>query len=123
MSQLSAAVSIHPYFKVQEGKLAEFQELMKDFVAKTEGEERCLYYDFFVLASENQVYCREAYIGAEGVLTHLSNVEECIGKALEISELFRLEIVGPEEELANLREPLKDLKPDFYARAAGVAAK
>ena len=46
MSELSNAVSIHPYFKVQEGKLDAFKETMMEFVARSSTEDTCLYYDF-----------------------------------------------------------------------------
>lgn len=119
MSQLSQAVSIHPYFKVQPGKLDSFKETMKEFVARTSTEDTCLYYDFSV--REDVVFCREAYIGAAGVLRHLENVGSCIEEALTFSELFRLEIHGPAEELDQLREPLAELNPEFFESVTGVA--
>ncbi len=119
MSELSQAVSINPYFKVQEGKLDSFKELMTRFVAKTQTEETCHYYDFTVCG--NVVFCREAYAGAAGVLKHLENVGACIEEALTISELIRIEIHGPKAEVDQLREPLKELGPDFYEHVTGVA--
>ncbi|MDB4616101.1 hypothetical protein OAE33_01750 [Akkermansiaceae bacterium] len=88
MSELSSAVSIHPYFKVQEGKLDAFRETMKEFVARTSTEDTCLYYDFSV--NGNVVFCREAYIGAAGVLKHLENVGSCIEEALASLSSFAL---------------------------------
>ena len=119
MSDLSNAISIHPYFKVQEGKLDAFKETMKEFVSRTSTEETCLYYDFSV--NENIVFCREAYIGAAGVLKHLENVGSCIEEALAFSELFRLELHGPAAELDKLREPLAELSPELFAHVTGVA--
>jgi len=40
-------------------------------------------------------------------------------KALKISELIRLEIHGPEQELEKLREPLAELKPQFFVLKYG----
>ncbi|MFT6239912.1 MAG: quinol monooxygenase YgiN [Akkermansiaceae bacterium] len=119
MSQLSQAVSINPYFKVQPGKLDAFKETMKKFVALTATEDTCVYYDFSVCG--DQVFCREAYIGAAGVLRHLENVGACIEEALTVSELYRIEIHGPAAELDQLREPLAELKPEFYEHVTGVA--
>jgi len=65
-------------------------------------------------------FCREAYIGAEGVLAHLGNVGELLGKFLELAELARLEVHGPATELEKLRAPLADLNPDFYLRETGL---
>lgn len=119
MSELSQAVSIHPYFRVQEGKLDAFKQTMKEFVARTNTEDTCLYYDFSI--NGDVVFCREAYIGAAGVLKHLENVGSCIEEALTFSELFRLELHGPAEELDKLREPLAELNPEFFAHETGVA--
>jgi hypothetical protein len=65
-------------------------------------------------------FCREAYIGAEGVLTHLGNVGELLGKFLELADLARLEVHGPAEEIEKLRTPLADLNPDFFIRDSGL---
>jgi hypothetical protein len=53
-------------------------------------------------------------------LAHIENVGALIGEALEISELARLEIHGPEEELQKLREPLADLNPRYFTLEYGI---
>ena len=118
MSKLSHAVSIHPYFEIREGNLEAFTALMPAFVGKTSAEPGCLYYDFS--RNGNTAFCREAYIGAEGVLAHLENVGELLGKFLELSDLTRLEFHGPAEEIDKLREPLAHLNPVFFVRETGV---
>ena len=115
----ASVVSIHPYFQVQDGKLEEFKSLMPEFVARTATEEKCLYYDFSI-SEAAVVHCREAYVGAEGVLAHLDNVGDLLERALGISELLRLEFHGPESELEKLKEPLKDLGPQWFAFETGV---
>ncbi|BCX49775.1 antibiotic biosynthesis monooxygenase [Haloferula helveola] len=115
----ASVVSIHPYFKVHAGKLDEFKSLLADFVAKTKTEEKCLCYDFSI-QNDEVIHCRESYIGAEGVLTHLDNVGEILGKALAISDLLRLEFHGPAAELEKLKEPLADLNPDWFEFETGV---
>jgi len=52
-------------------------------------------------------------------LAHLENVGSLLEEALKISELTRLEVHGPEEELAKLREPLAGLKPQFFTLEYG----
>lgn len=118
MSKLSHAVSLHPYFAVREGNLDAFLGLMPEFVVRTATEERVLYYDFS--RNGNQVFCREAYVGAEGILAHLENVGDLLGKFLELAELTRLEIHGPDEEIDRLREPLAHLNPEFFVRETGL---
>ena len=115
---LSHAVSLHPYFKIRDGKLEAFTALMPAFVEKTATEPACLYYDF--TRNGDMAFCREAYEGAEGVLAHLSNVGELLGKFLELADLARLEVHGPAEEIEKLRSPLADLKPDFFVRETGL---
>lgn len=114
----SKVVSIHPYFKAHEGKLEEFKALLPRLMDATRDEEACLWYDFTVCG--DMVHCREAYVGADGLLTHLGNVEALIGEALEIAELERVEVHGPASELEKLREPLADLDPAYYEFCCGI---
>ncbi len=104
--------SLVPYFKVSDGKIEEFQQLCQRFVEKTNSESKCLYYGFSF--DGNYVHCREGYEDAEGVLTHLENVSSLLEESLKIAEIIRFEIHGPEAELAKLREPLSNLKPQFF---------
>jgi quinol monooxygenase YgiN len=117
MSVEDKCCSIAPYFKVATGKLEAFKELCEQFVAKTKEETKCLYYGFSF--DGQQAHCREGYKDAEGLLAHLQNIEALLEQALKISELTRLEIHGPEEELAKLREPLAQLKPQFFVLEYG----
>jgi quinol monooxygenase YgiN len=110
-------VSIHPYFKVSEGKLDAFRELCHQFMAATSTEPKCLYYGFSFHAGE--VHCREGYEGAEGLLAHLNNVAALLDAALKISVLSRLEIHGIEDELAKLREPLSHLNATYFTLEYG----
>jgi quinol monooxygenase YgiN len=109
--------SIVPYFKVASGKMGAFQKLCEQFVAKTKEEARCLYYGFCF--DGDVAHCREGYEGADGLLAHLQNVGALLEEALKIAELVRLEIHGPEGELAKLREPLAHLKPQFFVLEYG----
>jgi hypothetical protein len=112
MSIPSNFVSLHPYFKVHPGKLEAFKTMFPDFVEKTAAEEKNLFYGFSINGDE--IFCREGYAGAEGVLTHLDNVGAPLAKALKISDLIRLELHGPAEELDKLKEPLAHLKPTWF---------
>jgi len=109
--------TIHPYFKVHDGQLAAFNDLCQQFVDKTSQEEKALYYGFSF--DGDQVFCREGYADAEGVLTHLANVGTLIEESLKIADLTRIEVHGPEDELAKLRQPMAALDPQFYALEHG----
>ena len=104
--------TIAPYFKVSSGNLETFKKFCEQFVEKTKGESKCLYYGFSFDGDE--AHCREGYADAEGLLAHLQNIGALLEEALKISTLTRLEVHGPAEELAKLREPLAHLKPQFF---------
>ena len=112
MSQSTNVVSIHPYFKVKPGKLAEAKALLPRFVAKTATEKLVLHYDFTINGDE--IHCRESYVGADGLLAHVENVGALLGELLQITDLARLEVHGPAGELARLKGPLENLKPVWF---------
>jgi len=112
MATNDTCCSIVPYFKINEGKVADFKALCEKFVEQTSQEEKCLYYGFCF--NGDIVHCREAYADGEGVLAHLDNVGPLLEEALKISELQKLEIHGPEAELAKVRGPLAELSPDYF---------
>ncbi len=97
--------------------MAEFRALCEQFIAATDKEPGCLYYGFSF--HDDEVYCREGYVGAEGLLSHLSNVGAILDAALKISVLTRLEIHGVEEELAKLREQLAHLGATYFTLEYG----
>ena len=109
--------SIVPYFKVYEGRLAEFRALCERLVEETRSEPGCLYYGFSFDGDE--VHCREAYADADAMLAHMDHVGSLIGEALEMADMARLEVHGPEEELAKLRGPLAQLDPQYFVLEYG----
>ena len=118
MATQDRIVSIHPYFKVPDGKLEAFREFCEQFISATAKEPKCLYYGFSFHGDE--VHCREGYEGAEGLLSHLTNVGPLLEAVLKFAEISRLEIHGVEEELAKLREPLANLKPTYFTLEFGI---
>jgi hypothetical protein len=111
-------VSMHPYFKVSEGKWSHFSELCQQLVSMAAMEPKCLYYGFSFNGSE--AFCREAYDGAEGLLTHLESVGPVLEQLLRVSEVTRLEVHGTEKELAKLVQPLSTLNPSYFTLRYGV---
>ena len=118
MATQDTCCTIVPYFKISEGKVEAFKELCERFMEKASGEEKCLYYGFS-FDDGNLVHCREGYADAEGLLVHVENVGALIEEALQISELVRLEVHGPEAELAKLRKPLAALNAQFFTLEYG----
>lgn len=123
MTTTDSRCSIHPYFEIHEGKEAEFKAVAERCVAATAEraqEEGCLYYGF---SYDGRIaHCREAYRDAEGLLTHIGNIKELLGEALQLSGLVRVEVHGPAEELAKLRESLSSLEPTYYVLECGFRA-
>jgi len=113
-----SVVSLHPYFTVHPGKLDAFRALFDHFIERTSSEEGCLYYDFSI--NGDQVFCREAYLGAAGVLAHLANVDALLKEGLTLSELTRLEVHGAATELDQLSEPIGGLNPDWFVFEKGL---
>jgi quinol monooxygenase YgiN len=117
MATQDKCCTIVPYFKVPAENLQAFKKLCEAFVEKSSSEPKCLYYGFTF--DGNEAHCREGYSDAEGMLTHLENVGALLQEALKIAEISRLEVHGPEGELAKLRGPLAALKPQFFTLEFG----
>ena len=117
MATQDTCCTIVPYFKVHAGQLDAFKGMCEEFVKLTDTESKCLYYGFSF--DGDQAHCREGYADAEGLLTHLDNVGVLLAEALKIADLTRLEVHGPAQELAKLREPLADLSPQFFVLEYG----
>lgn len=117
MELQDGCVTLAPYFKLSDGQLEAFKALSQQFVEKTRTEPKCLFYGYAFAG--DVAHCREGYADAEGLLTHLANVDGLLQQALKISTITRLEVHGPAEELARLREPLGALAPQFFTLEHG----
>lgn len=115
MSRISNFVSLHPYFKVHAGQLDAAKALLPLFVEKTKDEPKMLYYEFSL--HEDEVFCREAYTDAAGVLAHLDNVGDLLGEMLKVADLTGVEIHGPAAEIDQLRGPLASLNASWFVLA------
>lgn len=118
MSQSTNVVSLHPYFKAKPGKLAEAKAMLLKFVAKAASEQPLIHYDFTINGDE--IHCREYYHGAEGLLAHVENVGAVLAEFLKITDLTRLEVHGPADELARLKGPLAGLNPAWFVYECSV---
>jgi len=117
MSTQDKCCTIVPYFQISSGNLEAFKTLCEQFVEKTKEEKKCLYYGFAF--DGDQAHCREGYADADGLLAHLDNVGTLLEEALKLSEITRLEVHGPEQELSKLREPLAGLNPQYFTLEYG----
>ena len=106
-----------PYFTVQEGRLDEFKALGEQMVERTRSEDAVVFYGFSF--DGQTAHCREGYRDAQGILTHLENVDSLLKEALGIAELARLEVHGPADQIDALREPLAALNPSLFVMETG----
>jgi quinol monooxygenase YgiN len=111
-------VSIHPYFRVKPGKMAEAKTFLNQMVTRTGTETANLYYDFTI--NDDVVFCREAYVGAAGLLTHLENVTPILAEYLKIAEILRVEVHASAEDMEKLKAPLSHLNPEWFVFECGV---
>jgi len=109
--------TIVPYFKIPDGKMQEVKALCEQFIEKSKNEPGCLFYGFSFAG--DQMHCREGYNDADGALVHVQNVGPLLQELLKTAELVRLEIHGPEAELAKLRGPFADFKPQYFTLEYG----
>ena len=118
MSSKDTCVTLVPYFKVHEGQLDAFKVGCAAFIEATKKEPGCVHYAFSFNGDE--AHCREGYDDAAGVLAHLDNIGPLLEEALKIADITRLEVHGPADELAKLREPLADLNPAYFELLDGI---
>ena len=105
-------VSLHPYFKVHPGKIDAIKAILPRFVEKTATEGAVLFYEFTMNGDE--LFCREGYENAEGLLAHLDNVGALLAEATKMADLTRVEVHGPAKELEKLKTPLEHLSPAWF---------
>lgn len=119
MATEDTCVSLQPYFAVKEGEADSVRSYVEKFVELTKSEPGCLYYGFTF--NGNTLYCREGYANGAAVLAHVDNVGALLGEMLDSGKaaLTDLQVHGPEEELAQLREPLAGFNPSFWVLKYG----
>jgi quinol monooxygenase YgiN len=117
MATQDKCCTIVPHFKVHADKLDQFKAVCQKFVKKAETEKGCLYYGYSF--DGNDAHCREGYSNAAGLLAHLDNIGSMLPELLKLSELTRLEVHGPAEELSKLKGPLADFKPQYFTLEYG----
>jgi quinol monooxygenase YgiN len=111
-------VSLNPYFKAHPGKLEAVKAGFPRFVEKTAAEKENLFYAF--TSNGEEMFCREAYESAEGLLAHLDNVGALLAEMLKMADLTCVEVHGPADELEKLKKPLAHLNPEWFALECDV---
>lgn len=112
------AVALHPYFKCRPGQIDAVKASLNAFVEAAAREPDCLFYGFTMRGDE--LFCQEAYTNAGGALAHIDNIGPLLGELLKLADLVRLEIHGPADQLARLREPLASFNPAWFVYECGL---
>jgi hypothetical protein len=118
--EFDSVVHLYPYFKMKDA--ANFKKIWSDAYPATKAaaaEEKSHQYAFSFEGDEI-ASCRESYGDAEGVLTHLKNVDVPLKAVLDgPADLERLEVHGPKEECDKLKAALGPLGAIFYVTEWG----
>ena len=100
--------------------MEEFQKFFGSFYSKTKSgtgckSRECLYYGFAVHDGK-EVFCREGYKNAQGLLNHLDEVKEELKVAMGLvgESGLQVSVVGPKSELEILKGPLGPLGTIFF---------
>ena len=109
-------VSIHPHFKIKDGKMDQCITLLEKILVMTKANEpNYLFFNITTCESE-KAYVREAYKDGAAALFHLKNMGNMIPKLFEVSDIYVL-VQGPAKEIELLKEILPDA--DFYEAISG----
>jgi quinol monooxygenase YgiN len=111
-------VSLHPYFKVQPGKMEEVRPILQRFVERTKPEPGCRGYEFTI--GGDMVFCRESYVDGNATLAHLQNVADLLGEMLKFAEVARVEVHGPAAEVEKVGAALADYGAQCFAWECGL---
>lgn len=117
MATQDTCCSVSPYFEIHPGKTAAFRAICEKYVEWSSREPGCLYYGFSF--DGNHAHCREGFADAAALLAHIENLRPILHEMGEVSKLVRIEVHGPEYELAKLREPLAGLNPRYFVLEYG----
>eukprot|EP00798_Chlamydomonas_sp_ICE-L_P011225 gene11225-18853_t len=85
-----------------------------NFTISADKQQNCFNYNFTISADKQQVICRESYMGAKGLMAHIKNVDTCLGMMSEKSDLMKVEIHGPQEELDQMEGLIKELNAEVW---------
>jgi len=118
MATQDTCCSVSPYFEIQAGKTAAFRAICEKYVEWSSREPGCLYYGFSF--DGDLAHCREGFEDANALIAHIENLRPILHEMGEVSTLVRIEVHGPDAELAKLRVPLAGLSPQYFVLEYGV---
>ena len=105
--------TLHPYFKIHEGKEQQFKANCDKFYELVKNEEGFVFFGFS-FAEDRQAFCREGYKSGAAILKHVENVDGPLKAVLELADITRFEFHGPASEAEVVRETLAPLGTVFF---------
>jgi len=107
-------------FKVQDGKDAEFVSVMRDMVASTRNEPKCLNYEWTKREDGKTYHIYERYADSSAVLTHMKGFGENFAERF-LATITPTGFTVYGSPNSAVREVLSALNPTYMADAAGFA--
>ena len=111
-------IKANALFKIHDGKLEEFKNLIPFFISLVrEKDPGTLTYDWYLNEDTMECTVLESYENSQAVMAHAGNIGEHLGKVLEIAD-FTIEVYGnPSEEL---KSALEGMAPKVFPHYAGL---
>ncbi|MEM7319198.1 MAG: hypothetical protein AAF408_09275 [Pseudomonadota bacterium] len=111
-------LSLIGYFSIPQENAAKFRKncaAMIDLKDREPGHLASAY----SFAGEGQAVSREDYDSADAVLKHMEIGQHVFESTRELVEITAVEIHGPAQELARLREPFSAMSPRYFVTEFG----
>lgn len=89
---MDKVLDVQVFFKLNEGKVADFQSSLPGAIKLTKTEEGAIDYTFG--RNGNNIICREVYKGGDGFVAHCQNVGEALAAFALIGSFERVEITA-----------------------------
>jgi hypothetical protein len=112
-SKTDESLTMITYYSVQD--MDTFANLTVEIAEAKKADDAVLSCSFSFNA--NQVVCVENFDSAEKAKTHLDSYADLAKRALESAEIEKVDVMGPEDQLEQLRESFNDFNVMFWAMA------
>ena len=116
MSRISQFVAIHAHFRIDPSHRETVGRLIGELELRASENPLVLFHEASFRSED--LALRIAFPSAEPLLDHLAGTSEWFERLLTGTELLRIEVHGPEQELAVLRGPLGVFMPEWYVLTA-----
>jgi len=106
---VDTSVVMCPYFTIEPKNLALWKSYCETFYEAAKKEDGMLFYGFSEAAGGSEVHVREGFKSAASLISHLKAVDVPLQAALKLSQVKRVEVHCPAQEIQRLRAELSSL--------------